>query len=354
MLLTQSARNWGSLAPAPGHVVWLDGWRGLCILMVLLGHFGPGSLGNFGPFGVEIFFVLSGRLMAELLVVRRQALPTFIVRRASRILPLLLLYITVVAVGLAFAQLLAGATVNWLSPFASLLFFSNYLSRPEALLQHTWSLAVEEHSYLLLVLVTGLSLRSPRIATILAAALACGMILNGALIFYAGWNPDIYVFWRSDVRASSVLLSFALFLVLQRRPPPEWPILAWVSPACLVAAAASAILPASLTPLNTTACTVFAVVAVNTIEFAVPAYRQLLSMKMLTWLGMLSFSLYIWQQPFLMATKGGVPAIVALPLAFVCAIWSYVRVESPARRYFNRRWGDRLVGGKRRASITAT
>lgn len=98
-----------------------------------------------------------------------------------------------------------------------------------------------------------------------------------------------------------------------------------------------------VTPFNMTACTFFAAISVNTIEFAAPAYRRLLSMNVLTWLGMLSFSLYIWQQPFFIATKGGVPSILALPLALACAIWSYVRVETPARRFLNRRWGERRV-----------
>lgn len=313
----------------------------------MLGHFGPRILGGFAPLGVEMFFILSGRLMAELLIVRRQALSTFVVRRASRILPLVLLYSLVVGVGLGLAQLLAGTVVNWLSPLASLLFFSNYLANPEPLLEHTWSLAVEEHSYLLLVLIAGLSARKPRIAGLLSFAVACGMMLNGAFLFlfHGGGKAVPYVFWRSDVRSASVLLSFALFLLLRRWRPPLQPMLAWLSPICLLAAGLSMFAADPVTPLNMAACTFFAAISVNTIEVAAPAYRRLLSMNVLTWLGMLSFSLYIWQQPFFIATKGGIPSILALPLALACAIWSYVRVETPARRFLNRRWGERRVAG---------
>lgn len=316
--------------------------------MVLLGHFEPRHLGHFAPLGVEMFFVLSGRLMAELLIVRQQPLPTFVLRRASRVLPLLLFYVVVVGIGLALARLIAGTSVNWLSPVASLLFFSNYLTNPAPLLEHTWSLAVEEHSYLLLMFVTGLSARKPNIAGWLAFAFACSMILNGVLVFHYGTKTGPYVFWRSDVRGASVLFSFGLFLMLRQwRPTALRRVPAWLSPACLLAAAASMISTDPLTPLQMTACTMFAAIAVNTIEFAAPTYRQLLSTGTLTWLGMLSFSLYIWQQPFFMATKGGVSAILTLPLVLACATWSYVRVEAPARRYLNRRWDETRADSKR-------
>ena len=307
----------------------------------MLGHFGPRILGGFAPLGVEMFFILSGRLMAEVLIVRRQALSTFVVRRASRILPLVLLYSLVVGVGLGLAQLLAGTVVNWLSPLASLLFFSNYLANPEPLLEHTWSLAVEEHSYLLLVLVAWLSARKPTIAGLLSFAIAGCMVLNGAFLFHGGEKTVPYVFWRSDVRSASVLLSFALFLLLQRWRPSPRAMSAWLSPICLLAAGLSMFATYPVTPLTMTACTFFAAISVNTIEFAAPAYRRLLSTNVLTWLGMLSFSIYIWQQPFFMATKGGIPSILALPLTLACAIWSYLRVETPARRFLNRRWDER-------------
>jgi len=348
--LARILRRLGSFAPPPGHVPWLDGWRGLCIVMVLLGHFAPRHLGHLAPLGVEMFFVLSGRLMAELLIGRRQPLPTFILRRASRILPLLVLYVGVIGLGLALASLAAGTPVNWLSPVASLLFFSNYLAHPVPMLEHTWSLAVEEHSYLLLVLIAALSLRRPNIAGWLAFALACCMLLNGALIFHDGVETGPYVFWRSDVRGASVLLSFALFLLLRHRQPAasgRW--LRWLSPACLLGAAASMIPADPVTPLQMTSCTLFAVVAVNTIQFAAPAFQRLLSLGTLTWLGTLSFSIYIWQQPFFIATKGGFPAIAALPLVFICAIWSHARVEAPARRYLNRRWDE--AQGTRRSLV---
>ena len=55
--------------PPRERITYLDGWRGLAIIMVLLGHFFSIRLFSLAPFGVEFFFVLSGRLMAEILFV---------------------------------------------------------------------------------------------------------------------------------------------------------------------------------------------------------------------------------------------------------------------------------------------
>lgn len=331
--------KFGALAAPRGHTPSLDGWRGLCIAMVLLGHFVPYFLGHLAPLGVEMFLVLSGKLMADLLIARRQPLPTFILRRASRIVPLLALYAGVVAIGLAAAALIVGAPVNWLSPLASLLFFSNYLSEPAPLLEHTWSLAVEEHSYLLLALVAWVSARRPGAAGGIAAVLAGCMVLNGVILFYDQVEGP-YVFWRSDVRGASVLISFALCLLL-REWQPSWlgRGLPWLSPICLLGALACMIPADPMSPLQVTACTAFAALSVNTIQFSAARFQRILSLGFLTSLGTFSFSLYMWQQPFFMASKGGFPVIVALPLVFICAIWSYLRVEAPARRYLNARWG---------------
>src|SRR5262245_65289113 len=74
----------------------LDGWRGTAVIFVLLGHFLPVPLFNAGRFGVELFFVLSGRLMGELLFIRRESLPRFYWRRFTRIAPALYGYILAV------------------------------------------------------------------------------------------------------------------------------------------------------------------------------------------------------------------------------------------------------------------
>ncbi|MER9742940.1 acyltransferase family protein [Mesorhizobium sp. M0187] len=56
---------------ARARLAYLDGWRGLSIALVLIGHFFPVPGINLGVLGVEFFFVLSGRLMGEILFIER-------------------------------------------------------------------------------------------------------------------------------------------------------------------------------------------------------------------------------------------------------------------------------------------
>jgi|GEM_PF-3598329 peptidoglycan/LPS O-acetylase OafA/YrhL len=72
-----------------GRIAYLDGWRGCAVLAVLIAHFGSTKGINLGRFGVELFFALSGRLMAEILFVRATPLSSFFPRRISRVYPAL-------------------------------------------------------------------------------------------------------------------------------------------------------------------------------------------------------------------------------------------------------------------------
>lgn len=78
------------------HIPYLDGWRGVAIVLVLIGHFNDIGLVWLGPFGVMLFFALSGRLMCELLFIKKVELVTFFFRRFSRILPTFWLFLLIV------------------------------------------------------------------------------------------------------------------------------------------------------------------------------------------------------------------------------------------------------------------
>ena len=77
-------------------IAYLDGWRGLAVLLVFVGHFITTWGVNYGRLGVELFFVLSGRLMAEILFERELDLGKFYWRRFSRVFPALLVFATVI------------------------------------------------------------------------------------------------------------------------------------------------------------------------------------------------------------------------------------------------------------------
>ena len=172
-----------------GRIEEIDGLRGLAILAVMLHRFWPltGPLGAyaevvvFGWTGVDLFFVISGFLVAGILIDTRNGhhfLRNFYARRALRILPLYYAYTVVVFSVMPLLQGGAYSDTAFIrasgSPLWYLLFLGNFPEAlgtdPPFLLGHLWSLAIEEQFYLffpLIVLVSG-----SRLAQVLLGAVA--------------------------------------------------------------------------------------------------------------------------------------------------------------------------------------
>ena len=143
----------------------IDGLRAVAVIPVLLCHAGvPGFSG--GYVGVDIFFVVSGFLITQLLRNElergRFSLAAFYERRVRRIFPaliLVLLVVSLVASWLLLPQHLGpyGESLVATILFASNLFFSDFgyftPAADELLLLHTWSLAVEEQFYIVFPLL---------------------------------------------------------------------------------------------------------------------------------------------------------------------------------------------------------
>jgi peptidoglycan/LPS O-acetylase OafA/YrhL len=156
------------LAKKSGYLPSLDGWRAVAILAVLMVHDTAWRLGRysnqgyqrFGGFGVELFFAISGflvctRILEEEAAVGHFRLKSFYIRRFFRIQPASLAYLFVIAVLLTFGVI----PESWHYWFAALLQYANYASHAldtsgkAAFTGHFWTLAVEEHFYILLSLL---------------------------------------------------------------------------------------------------------------------------------------------------------------------------------------------------------
>jgi peptidoglycan/LPS O-acetylase OafA/YrhL len=182
----------------------LDGLRGLAILMVLFVHFigdlAPHTaveralvkLANYGIWGVDLFFVLSGFLITGILYDGR-GLPhyfrNFYVRRTLRILPLYygvlaLLFVVLPLAPVAYPASLAESARHqaWLWTYTSNIYLA--MARAWALpyVSHVWSLAVEEHFYLIWPVVVLASSRTT-LLVVCGASAAFALGLRSALAF---------------------------------------------------------------------------------------------------------------------------------------------------------------------------
>ncbi|MBZ9941770.1 acyltransferase [Mesorhizobium sp. BR1-1-13] len=276
-------------------LAYLDGWRGLSIALVLIGHFFPVAGINLGVLGVEFFFVLSGRLMAEILFVERYPLKKFFKRRFSRIYPALLVFVIVSMIALSGTFI----AFKWKAALTALTFTYNYagiLVNRAGALDHIWSLCVEEHAYIILAAISAFVASRSRIIPLLLV-LAVLAMANGAVSYWFLHMDYETTYWRTDVHIASILLSAAICLL---KTDGKLPALL-KGPYVAVAAAIAAVLlfmdPVP-TPIHYLVAVPLLALAVNALDFSTRLFSGLLSSWPMATLGLWSYSLYLWQQPF--------------------------------------------------------
>lgn len=317
-------------------LAYLDGWRGLSIALVLIGHFFPAPGINLGVMGVEFFFVLSGRLMAEILFIERYPLKKFFKRRFSRIYPALLVFVILAMIALSGTYI----AFKWKAALTALTFTYNYagifVARAGAL-DHIWSLCVEEHAYIILALISAVVTTRSRVVLLLLA-LALLAMANGAVSYWVFGLGYEATYWRTDVHIASILLSASICLL---KADGRLPIALRGKHVALLATIFAILL--FLDPLPTPVHYLLAVpllaLAVNALDFCPLYLSGFLSSWPMTLLGLWSYSLYLWQQPFykFVYEQGSNPWLM-LAAVFGCALCSYYVVERPARSWLNRNW----------------
>lgn len=186
---------WGMKDPRPRkYYPELDGVRAIAAIMVMLFHSAQAGLPihgliNFGQTGVDLFFVLSGFLITSILLTHRQndwtEVQIFYARRSLRIFPLYFGYLAILS--------FIGAGISWPYWFY-LQNFYNAFSIPINGPTHFWSLAVEEHFYLIWPFLV---LFAPR--RILVPAL-WGMIVGAAILRYYLSIHSVQIFYLTFTR----------------------------------------------------------------------------------------------------------------------------------------------------------
>jgi peptidoglycan/LPS O-acetylase OafA/YrhL len=319
-----------------------------------------------GFLGVDVFFVISGYLITSLLLreVRRGGhvrLGRFWLRRARRLLPAVGVLVAVCMVAAAILEpdridALRGDAIASLAYFANWHFIYSHQSYFEqfqapSLFTHLWSLSVEEQFYLFwpLVFAAGMKLfgRSKLVLGVLAGAL--GSVVLAWILFDPGADAS-RIYYGTDTHAVGLLGGVALALVwspieLRRRKTGALvgPILDVVGVLALAYIALSFIHVHDY-DLNLWHGGYLWLAIVTTLLLAVLAHPAsslgaVLGKAPVIWLGLRSYSFYLWHWPVLVLTRPGVdvdlPKGVLIPLQLVAVLvladLSYRFVELPFR-----------------------
>lgn len=322
----------------------LDGWRGVAILMVTLHHavasayfnedaYWSHNVTQWGAFGVDIFFGLSGFLITSLLAREWDEggpihLAAFYWRRAFRILPACFMFLAAVTA--------LGMWRSGREAISCLLFWRNYLPSPAgSVTVPLWSLAVEEHFYLVWPAV--LVAAGPKYGTNVAAGAAMVVGVWRMIESQTAWNlwAGVPAHFRTDLRMDCLLWGSAVALLVRQNPAhfirSGWAVWSGVAGIGIWCAArysqVSSVVLAFVIP---------SVLAATVLH---PEWRacRLLDCAPLVWIGRISYSLYLWQGMMLLpgwqgSTYHWQRFPVNLPALFAVAVASYYLIEQPMRR----------------------
>lgn len=316
----------------------LDGLRAVAVLAVVAFHCQvPYASG--GSIGVDVFFVLSGYLItsilrAELKETGSISLRRFYWRRALRLWPPLLLMLA----GFAIASPILFPEADVLGHvLLAGLYLSDYsfaFWRQPAWLGHTWSLAVEEHFYLiwpaLMLLIAKLSVRQA------VAVLALAFIVATAwrVVDLMAWGDFHRTYFRFDTRMSGLILG-GLVAVLPWRPTDKeatW--IGRMSGFVLgVALVAPRLIPIPLVWLVVDLAAAGFVLSL--VSGHATTFGQMLSRPLLVYLGMISYSLYLWHVPMAVLLRDhfdpALTVLIVASLSIGIAALSWEFVEKPLK-----------------------
>ena len=296
----------------------LDGMRGLAAMMVVLAHSG-GSAGwpdwflleqfrsTFTGFlGVQIFFVLSGFIITRLLLKEKAksggiSLPRFWMRRALRILPPLTLYLAFLAIMNSQGVL----HVSDLSQIGSLFFFRNHLpAEADSFNAHYWSLSVEEQFYLIWPLAVAFLKRSllKRIAwSVFGVSLICRILLHQDYFPYDAWR---WLPMHADALMGGAMAAIWMeehegFTIAPLNYKLQMLNISALLFTLLISRASSTRYSWIFSPIEgSLAAVLTAFWIVRLVSLREGWFFRLLNSRPMVWLGLVSYSVYLWQQFF--------------------------------------------------------
>lgn len=330
----------------------IDGLRALAVLPVVLYHVGvPGFAGGF--VGVDIFFVISGYLICGMIDQDIRdgtfSLGNFYKRRILRILPALFVMFAVTGV-LAYVYCLPVEFEDFSKSLASAVasvsnvYFAQtagYFDAPAEIkpLLHTWSLGVEEQFYFVAPLLMLLLYRlAPRRAKLLLA-LAAALSLAAAILM--SYRNTTFVFYLTPFRAWELALGALLSIKFIPSPATAWGrnVVGGIGLALLLGVIVLGS-PSAPLLLMTGLAAAGATMVIASSERGMSSIGKLLSLPPLVFVGLISYSLYLWHWPLVVFQRtdalfvpesASMAKLVLVAASFGLAILSWKFVELPFR-----------------------
>jgi peptidoglycan/LPS O-acetylase OafA/YrhL len=339
----------------------LNGLRAISILCVLFSHVLSRDLGieqaPAGQIGVTIFFVISGFLITLLLLKEEEkngqiSLRNFYIRRAIRIFPVYYLYLAVCGI-LALFNILSFTRLSWIAS----LTYSKGFFRSEWETAHFWSLSIEEYFYLVWPVVFKYLGRNRRLFALI-------IILVVPLVRLTTDVAPLHLFTRADGLMWGCLFalyyeSILQFLNRQKKPMLTIPFVVLIGCIGLKTVVKQLHLNISenfilafFGSYGTLTLLAIAFIIVISINFKNNSWFTILNLPFLNFLGILSYSIYVWQQMFFSTHLGwfsGFPQNLAW--IFLVANISYYLVEKPFLKLKDR-FAAKKTGNRRLVSAT--
>jgi len=324
----------------------LDGLRAISILLVLFGHVagtrGAYSLdfyrhfGDLANLGVRVFFIISGYLITTLLLREESktgtiSLPKFYFRRTMRIFPAFYVFLVIMAVAQALhlIQFMKGDLIHGFT------YTTNFHYARSWWIGHIWSLSVEEQFYLLWP-ATMLLLGSRRgLRTAILVVLASPFIRLAISHFFPAQRDGIGESFPtiSDTIALGCILA-GYWDEINAHPWFRGLIRSrWFFTVPVVIVLLNLKAPGRLrwAVLETAINVLIAICIARAVALSEGRTARLLNWRPLVFIGQMSYSLYLWQQPFL--NRIWPSWLTAFPLnlclAAMVALLSYYLVERP-------------------------
>ncbi|HEY3637457.1 MAG TPA: acyltransferase [Rhizomicrobium sp.] len=356
----------------------LDGLRAISILIVLLSHFVSSRIFP-GGFGVLVFFVVSGFLITRLLYAEanstgRIRLGNFYLRRFFRLYPVVTVYAACVVLFCMFTHV----RIDWYEPLSALFYFANYLYALDPAVTRVgagampfsifWSLSVEEHFYFIFPVLFLILRRRPR-TLITTLILVCALCLALRILLAAAYPQwlDTKIFYYTDLRLDSIVFGVLLAAVCETRQGRN--LVTLLGHPLAVAGAALAIILSLIIRdpwfretlrYSLQAGAVVVILAALVFSDRYRAVQTILNFSFVSWIGLLSYSLYVWHPLLPIILYRAVPgfphkleAPICLVASLAVAAISYYGLEKPAGA-LRHKFGSRTAGTQEFGKLRTT